>query len=206
MPMKLHINQTSLRVFLAVELSSDLCRKVAEFQQQLRGNLPEVNWVRPESIHLTLKFLGYVDAAMVEQLLPAMEPVGRNQAPLSLEIQGLGVFPHIRRPRILWIGCTGDVPSLLHLVSRIECALEPLGFPHERKPYHPHLTLARIKQGNSKVGSVLTHSGLLEQPQTLGALRVDRITLFRSDVSSFGAEYTPLGRVALNETASSFFD
>ena len=206
MPMKLHINQTSLRVFLAVELSSDLCRKVAEFQQQLRGNLPEVNWVRPESIHLTLKFLGYVDAAMVEQLLPAMEPVGRNQAPLSLEIQGLGVFPHIRRPRILWIGCAGDIPSLLKLVSRIEGALVPLGFPLEEKPYHPHLTLARIKHGNSKVGSVLTYSGLLEQPQTLGALRIERITLFRSDVSSFGAEYTPLWRVAMNETASSFFD
>jgi RNA 2',3'-cyclic 3'-phosphodiesterase len=202
--MKLDPNHKNLRVFLAAELPSDLCQKMAELQRQLRSNLPEVNWVRPESIHLTLKFLGYVDAAMAEQLLPAMEPVGRSQAPLTLEIQGLGVFPHIRRPRILWIGCAGDIPSLLKLVSRIEGALEPLGFPLEEKPYHPHLTLARIKHGNSKVGSVLTHSGLLEQPQTLGALRIERITLFRSDVSSFGAEYTSLWTAPLNEAVARF--
>jgi 2'-5' RNA ligase len=198
--MKLHPNLTSLRVFLAVELSSNLCQKVAELQQQLRGTLPKVNWVRPESIHLTLKFLGYVDHAMVEPLLTVIEPIRNSQAPITLEIQGMGVFPDIRRPRILWIGCTGDFPSLLHLVSRIEGALESLGFPREEKPYHPHLTLARIKHDNSKVGGVLTHSGLLEQPWNLGALRIDRITLFRSDLSPNEAEYTALWTVPLKET------
>jgi len=202
MPMKLHPTHKSLRVFLAAELSSDLRQKVVELQRQLRDTLPEVNWVLPESIHLTLKFLGYVDAAMVEKLLPALEPVGSIQASLTLAIQGLGVFPHIRRPRILWIGCAGAIPSLVKLVSRIEGALEPLGFPLEKKPYHPHLTLARIKHDNSKVGGVLTHSGLLEQPQALGILRIDRITLFRSDVSSFGAEYTSLGTVPMIQADS----
>jgi 2'-5' RNA ligase len=195
--MKLHPNHTSLRVFLAVELSSDLSQKVVELQQQLRATLPTVNWVRPGAIHLTLKFLGYVDPAMVEQLLTAIEPIRKSQAPITLEIQGLGIFPDIRRPRILWIGCTGDIPALLNLVSRIEEALEPLGFPPEEKPYHPHLTLARIKHDNSKVGGVLTHSGLLAQPRNLGALRIDRITLFRSDLSPKGAEYTSLWTVPL---------
>ena len=200
--MKLHPNQEHQRVFLAVELSLDLCQKLAALQHQLRNTLPTVNWLRPESIHLTLKFLGYVDAAMVEQLLTAIETIRKSQPPLTLEIQGLGVFPHIRRPRILWIGCTGDIPALLNLVSRIEDALEPIGFPCEEKPYHPHLTLARIKHDNSKVGGVLTHSGLLEQPQNLGLFRVDRITLFRSDVSHFGAEYTALWTVPLHGTGS----
>lgn len=195
--MKLHPNHTSLRVFLAVELSSDLSQKVVELQQQLRATLPTVNWVRPGAIHLTLKFLGYVDPAMVEQLLTAIEPIRKSQAPITLEIQGLGIFPDIRRPRILWIGCTGDIPALLNLVSRIEEALEPLGFPPEEKPYFPHLTLARIKHDNSKVGGVLTHSGLLAQPRNLGALRIDRITLFRSDLSPKGAEYTSLWTVPL---------
>ena len=166
--MKMYPNHTSLRVFLAVELSSDLSQKVAELQQQLRATLPTVNWVRPGAIHLTLKFLGYVAPAMVEQLLTAIEPIRKSQTSIMLEIQDLGVFPHIRCPRILWIGCTGDLPSLLNLVSQIEGAMEPLGFPLEEKAYHPHLTLARIKHDNSKVGSVLAHLGLLEQPRNLG--------------------------------------
>ncbi|HNP59546.1 MAG TPA: RNA 2',3'-cyclic phosphodiesterase [Nitrospirales bacterium] len=203
--MKLHSNRNSLRVFLAVELSLDLCRKVREFQQQLQNFLPHVNWVRPESIHLTLKFLGNVDASMVDQVLTALEPIGKSQPPFTLEIQGLGVFPHVRRPRIFWIGCTGDIPALLNLVSGVEGALDPLEFPSEEKPYVPHLTLARIKHDNSQVGKVLTHSGLLEQPQNLGILPVARITLFRSNVTTIGVEYIPLWAVPLiNEAVSNF--
>lgn len=205
MRMKPHPNHANLRVFLGVTLSSDLGQKVAELQHQIRGRLPKINWVRPESIHLTLKFLGIVDRAMVEQVMTAIRSIQKNQAPITLEIQGLGVFPKIRCPRILWIGCIGDIPSLLNLVSRIEGALDPLGFLIEEKPYHPHLTLARIKHDNSKVGSVLNHSGLLEQPQkNLGTLLIDRITLFRSNLSSFGAEYTSLWTVPLNEDESYF--
>ncbi|WNM62982.1 RNA 2',3'-cyclic phosphodiesterase [Candidatus Nitrospira neomarina] len=195
-------NQKSLRVFLAVELSLDLRRKVVELQCQLRESLPMVNWVRPESIHLTLKFLGYVDASLVEPVLTAIEPIRTSQPPLTLEVQGLGVFPHLRRPRVLWIGCTGDIPALFKLVSRIEGAMEPLGFPPEDKPYFPHLTLARIKHDQSQVGGVLTHSGLLEQPRNLGIFHVDRITLFRSDVSQSGAEYTALRTVPFTEPGS----
>ncbi len=179
-----------------MELSLDLCRKVGELQHQLRNFLPNVNWVRPESIHLTLKFLGNVDAGMVEQVLTALETIRQSQPPFTLEIQGLGVFPHLRRPRILWIGCTGDIPALVNLVSEIEGVLNLLGFPREEKPYYPHLTLARIKHDNSQVGGVLTHSGLLEQSQNFGTLCVDRVTFFRSDVSQFGAVYRALGTVA----------
>ena len=200
--MKLHSNQNSLRVFLAVELSLDLRREVVELQRQLRESLPMVNWVRPESMHLTLKFLGYVDTSMVEKVLTAIEPIRTRQAPLTLEVQGLGVFPHPRRPRILWVGCTGNIPALINLVSHIEAALEPLGFPPEDKPYFPHLTLARIKHDQSQVGGVLIHSGLLEQPRKLGILHIDRITLFRSEVSQSGAEYTALRTVPFNEPGS----
>lgn len=133
----------------------------------------------------------------------ALEPLRKSQPPFTLEIQGLGVFPHIRRPRILWIGCTGDISALRKLVFEIEGVLNPLGFPPEEKPYYPHLTLARIKHDNSQVGGVLAHSGLLEQPQNFGTLRVDRVTFFRSDVSQFGAEYTALGTVAFKKVESS---
>lgn len=199
--MKLGPHYKSLRVFLAADLSPDLCQKVEQLQRHLRGVLPRVNWVRSESIHLTLKFLGNVDPAMVEQLLTAIQPIRTTQAPINLEIRGLGVFPDVRRPRVLWVGCTGDLPALLNLVSLLECALEPLGFGPGEKSYHPHLTLARIKQDNSKVGSVLTESGLLEQPQNLGVLRIERITLYRSDPSPNGVNYTALWTIPLNENS-----
>lgn len=200
--MKLYAEQKKLRVFLAVELSLGLRRKVVELQYQLRAGLPKVNWVPPESLHLTLKFLGYVDAPMVDQILTAIEPIRTSQPPFTLEVKGVGVFPHLRRPRILWVGCSGDMPALLTLVSRIEGALEPLGFPPEDKPYFPHLTLARINHNNTQVGGALTQSGFLEQSQTLGIFHIDRITLFRSEVSQSGAEYTALRTLPFNEPGS----
>ncbi|GJL57328.1 MAG: RNA 2',3'-cyclic phosphodiesterase [Nitrospirales bacterium] len=200
--MKRYVKQKKLRVFLAVELSLDLLRKVVELQCQLRDGLPKINWVPPESLHLTLKFLGYVDAPMVEQILTAIEPIRTSQQAFTLEVKGVGVFPHLRRPRILWVGCTGDIPALLTLVSRIEGALEPLGFPPEDKPFFPHLTLARINHNNTQVGGALTQSGFLEQSQALGILHIDRITLFRSEVSQSGAEYTALRTLPFNEPGS----
>jgi RNA 2',3'-cyclic 3'-phosphodiesterase len=196
--MTLRSDHTRWRVFLAVRLPPPLIQAVAELQQQLRGTLPTVNWVSSDSIHLTLKFLGYIDTGMVDRLLTVIEPIGRNQTSFKVEIQGLGAFPHAQRPRILWVGCAGDISSLLQLVSEIDCALEPLGFPPEEKVYHPHLTLARIKHENSMIGNVLAHSDLLEQSMHLGPLPIDHLTLFRSDVSHVGAEYTPLWTVQLN--------
>lgn len=201
--MKFRPDHSSLRAFLGVSLPHELCRQVAEFQQQLRKTVPIANWVRPESIHLTLKFLGNMDPAMVERLLKAVEPVRTHQSPLTMRVQGLGVFPDSRRPRILWTGCTGEIPSLLKLVAHIEQALAPLGFPPEEKPYHPHLTLARIKHDSPRVGAMLRESDLIGQSPELGLLPIDRLTLFQSVLRPSGAEYIPLWAVSLNVDASS---
>jgi 2'-5' RNA ligase len=138
-----------IRVFLAVELSSGIRENLFSLQQELKKTLPPVNWVRPESIHLTVKFLGYVEPSRISQLLLALEPIGTTQPGFSIEVQGVGVFPQIKHPRILWVGVTGKTHALQELVLEIEAALEPLGFPPEEKPYHPHLTLARIKRDNT---------------------------------------------------------
>ena len=188
-----------IRVFLAIELSSGIRENLFSLQQQLKTTLPPINWVRPESIHLTLRFLGYVDPSLVSQLLSALEPIGKKQDPFSIEVQGLGVFPQVKHPRIFWVGFTGNTQALQELVLEIEAALEPLGFPPEEKAYHPHLTLARIKRENAKVGSALIQTRALESDQHLGALIVDRFTLFQSDLDSSGARYTPLWTVQFSE-------
>ncbi len=184
-----------IRVFLAVELSSDIQEKLAHLQQQLQKTLPPINWVRPESIHLTLKFLGYVEPSRVSQLLSVLEPVGEKRETFSIDVQRLGVFPQVKHPRILWVGLTGNIQALNDLVLEIEITLEPLGFPPEEKPHHPHLTLARIKRENAKVGSVIRQTEVLESVQHLGTLAIDRFTLIQSDLGSSGARYTPLWTV-----------
>ena len=184
-----------IRVFLAVELSSNIQEKLFALQQQLKGILPPVNWVRPESIHLTLKFLGYVDSSLVSQLLSVLEPIGEKHTPFSVDVQGLGVFPQVKHPRIFWVGLTGNTQALHDLEFEIEAALEPLGFPPEEKTYHPHLTLARIKRENAQVGSALIQTKALESKSNLGAVIVDRFTLFQSDLDSSGARYTSLWTV-----------
>jgi 2'-5' RNA ligase len=129
----------------------------------------------------------------------ALEPVGTTQHGFSVEVQGVGVFPHVKHPKILWVGVTGKTGALQELVLEIEAALEPLGFPPEEKPYHPHLTLARIKRDNALVGSALLENGVLEREEHLGTFMVDRLTLFQSDLDSTGATYTPLGAVLLSQ-------
>lgn len=186
-----------IRVFLAVELSSGIRENLFSLQQELKKILPPINWVRPESIHLTLKFLGYVELSRISQLLLALEPIGKKQHGFSIEVQGVGVFPQVKHPRIFWVGVTGKTHALQELVLEIEAVLEPLGFPPEEKPYHPHLTLARIKRDNAIVGSALLENEVLEREQHLGTLTVDRLTLFQSDLDSTGATYTPLGAVLL---------
>ncbi len=185
----------SLRVFLAVDLSAVIRQALVQLQDELRGKLPKVNWVRPESIHLTLKFLGYVEVSMVDQLREALEPLGKGQSSFMINVQGLGVFPLAQKPRILWVGLTGEIQPLLNVVSQIEEALEPLGFVPEERPYHPHLTLARIKHESSKVGSALNQAGVLEEKHHLGKLEIDRLTLFQSELGVNGAKYTPLWSV-----------
>ena len=187
-----------IRVFLAVELSSGIREHLSSLQQELKKTLPPINWVRPESIHLTLKFLGYVEPSRISQLLLALEPIGTKQHGFSIEVQGMGVFPQVKHPKILWVGVIGKTHALQELVLEIESALEPLGFPPEEKPYHPHLTLARIKRDNAIVGSALLKHGVLEREPHLGTLTVDRLTLFQSDLDSTGATYTPLGTVLLS--------
>ena len=188
-----------IRVFLAVELSSDVREKLFSLQQELKKTLPPINWVRPESIHLTLRFLGYVDSSLVSQLLSVLEPIGEKHAPFSVDVQGLGVFPHVKHPRIFWVGLTGNMQALQDLVFEIDVVLETMGFPPEEKTYHPHLTLARIKRENAKVGSALIQTRALESDQHLGTLIVDGFTLFQSDLDSSGARYTSLWTVPFSE-------
>ncbi len=186
------------RVFLAVPIPDPLRDSIKEVQRQLKPHLPPINWVRPESIHLTVKFLGYVIPALIEEIRSLISPLILRQPSFSVDVHGFGGFPDIRYPRILWTGITGKDETLKDFVERLDEALDYLGFPMEKKGYHPHLTLARIKRDHKSVGLALTQQGFLQKGDNLGCLPIHHITLFQSELSRSGAVYAPLWSVPLN--------
>ena len=132
-----------LRLFVACELPDEVRRALGRIQEDLRRlGAGRLRWVRPESIHVTLKFLGGVESSRVEGITAALGPAV-EAFELRLRLASLGGFGGARL-RVVWVGLDGDVEGLAALAGRVEAALQPLGFPLERRPFAAHLTLARV--------------------------------------------------------------
>jgi len=179
-----------LRSFLAVELPSQTLSEIGRVQRDLRACRADVRWVAVERIHLTLKFLGNIDEEHIADISSAMAEAADQKKAFKLSLRGLGAFPSIRNPRVIWLGLDGWEENLLPLQNDLESRLEALGFQREEKPYRPHLTLGRVKSLKGRDDLV----DLMERDREvdLGSFPVDRITLFRSDLRPSGPVYTPL--------------
>jgi len=192
-----------IRTFVAAELDSTLTHDIAGVQQKLKRELhrlgPRVRlqWVRPDSIHLTLKFLGAIEQSQVGIIVQALANAAREYVPFSVDVKGFGVFPDIRSPRVLWMGLSGPTDRLIHLAGSIDAAVAPLGFPAERKPYSPHLTMARVKEQSHAIGEALAESGVMRECACLGILSIQSVALMQSVPSPSGSIYSCLGRVLL---------
>jgi len=196
-----------IRTFVAIELDEEIRKAIAGTQRQVQEQLMKqlrhtasdvrVQWVRPDSIHLTLKFLGDIDEARVEDIRTALLPAVGRQSRLAMEVGGLGVFPDLRLPRVLWVGLSGQVDALMRVAAEVEAALTGVGFPPESRPLSPHLTLARIKERSREVGKGLADSGLMTQPFRVGSLAVHAVCLMKSDLKPSGAVYSRLVEVPL---------
>jgi 2'-5' RNA ligase len=192
-----------IRTFVAVELDSGLTQALAGVQEKLKGELhrlrPRVRlqWVRPDSVHLTLKFLGAIEQSQVGIIVQALESVTREHVPFSVDVKGFGVFPDLRSPRVLWMGLSGSIDRLIRLAGSIDAALIPFGFQAERKPYSPHLTMARVKEQSHAIGEALAESGVMRECACLGILSIQSVALMQSVPSPSGSIYSCLGRVLL---------
>ena len=171
-----------MRLFLAVDLPAELRSRLEGLQRELRSLLPQARWVRPEGIHLTLKFLGEVAPERVEELCRCVAEALPRLAPWEVEARGLGAFPSLQRPRVVWVGVEDPSGRLFELQRRLERGLVPLGFPLERG-FVPHLTLARVK-GSARA--------LPPRADGFGRLRVEEVVLFRSELRPEGARYSRL--------------
>jgi 2'-5' RNA ligase len=186
------------RSFFAIELSAEIATGVRRIQGELQERARGVRWVRPEGIHLTLKFLGEVEPDRIEAIVHKAEETIQGIGPFTVEIRGGGGFPSAKNPRVIWIGVENHSGMLKQLQARVEAGMEELGFPQERRGYTPHLTVGRLRsgKGSNTVGQALDAIRASE----LGTMEVREIILFRSHLKPTGAEYTRLSSFPL-ETA-----
>lgn len=186
-----------LRLFVAADLPPDLLGALSETLASLRSR-PEVasaRWTQPANQHVTLKFLGWVEAGTLDPITDALAAVASSHEPATLSLSGLGAFPSARRARVLWAGLDDPAGLLAALASNLEAALAPLGFGSETRPFAPHLTLARFKPPASIAG-VLSEVPPVAEP----SFEVDRLALYRSHLHPKGARYEILRSLGLGDS------
>lgn len=184
-----------MRTFIAIDLEDDLKESLSRFIETLPGSGQSVRWVGRGSMHLTLKFLGEVTPELVTKIATALENTARKCRSFTLKLKGTGSFPPGKRnPRVLWIGIQEE-PLLLSLQDEVERALEKLGFPREKRPFHAHLTLGRVKSpgGLHELLSEFSNARLKE----FGHMMVTKVTFFQSTLKPTGAEYTVISESQL---------
>lgn len=189
----------AIRSFIAVALPPEIKEKLAQVQARLwAGTAAPVKWVAPDSLHLTLQFLGNISPDLTGRITAAIGEAAIGEAPMKLGIAGLGVFPDSRRVRVVWVGLHGDVARLAGLQKRIAAALEPLGFTPEKRPFAPHLTLGRVRDGatppeRQALGELITATGFEDG----GEFTVAAVYLMRSQLTREGPIYSQIGSVKL---------
>jgi len=211
---------SSYRTFIAIELSSDIRRRIKEHIDQLRSAFPDVraSWLREDNLHLTLKFLGDVPVARIAALSDAAAEAARSNESFDVIVSGCGSFPPHGRPKVLWIGIVSEPPasplplgeggvrvrsiaggitpeaqpSRLHALQNvIESACAAAGFKRDTRPFHPHLTTARLRSSKGSRALAELHREMPFPPQTF---TVSELVVFRSELSSQGSKHTLLSR------------
>lgn len=187
----------AVRAFIAIELPEETRRQLDDIEKQIQdragqGAHKAVRWVPASNMHLTLKFLGEVSAANIQSLARTLYNQAYRQTEFDISIGGLGAFPNIRRPRVIWVGATAP-SALFSLQKGIDAETRQLGYPTDDRPFSPHLTLGRIAQ-NARPEEVIQVAQALSETKVgeLGRIKVNCIHLFRSDLRPTGAVYTPL--------------
>ncbi len=182
-----------MRLFVAIDLPEDVRRALTVTVDELRRTVRGPSWARVEGLHLTLKFIGEVEEDRVGAVLRALQSV-RAPAPFDLRYAGTGFFPDAKAPRVFWAGMETP-PELAALAAAVESCLEPLGIPRERRAFHPHLTLARLKS-HDPVDALRTAAAGLAVAE-FGTGRVEEFHLYQSVLKPAGAEYTRMAAFAL---------
>ncbi len=183
-------NSDEIRSFIAIELPEPAKEFLGELSHRLRSFGGDVKWVRADGMHVTLRFLGGVNRDLISILERELAPVFSDYSPCGLSLSGVGCFPNLRNPRVIWVGVDDPTDTLVSLASEIEDRLALLGFKRENRAFHAHITLGRVR--SSRRSSDLSE-GIRQLSDASGpSFIASRATLFRSILQPSGAEHTPL--------------
>lgn len=190
--------EEDVRSFVAIELPEKLKEELTQLQAQLKSATgASVKWVAPQGIHITLQFLGGVPANKLDAITQGIEKAAASIQPFRMEVKELGVFPNLRRVRVIWVGLTGELKPLQELQKRIETNLSPLGFKPEEREFTPHLTLGRVRenattQERERLGQLI--AGFKFAAVT--PIAANSVSLMRSHLTREGAIYSRLSVIS----------
>lgn len=184
-----------MRAFIAIPIPGPCLETIARIQHGLRESAADVRWTAISSIHLTLKFLGEVDPAIIPELAESLRVVSHGMQAFNLRLSGLGSFPNQKNPRTIWCGILGDTEALSNLQQGIETACMKSGFAPEDRPFRPHLTLGRLK-GKRNLDSLADRIKAGSDLEC--GFSADHFNIYKSVLKPQGAVYTVLETVQLN--------
>jgi len=187
----------SIRAFISIEIPQEIKEKISLIQEQLKSVETPVSWVRLDSIHLTLKFLGNIMEEQIPDIKKCIDTAVNGISPFNVNVKGGGVFPNLNYPRVIWLGLEDKTDSLFKIQKGIDNCLEKIGFEPEERGFKPHLTLGRVKSLKGK--NQLIRTIHIYKDIEVGEIYVDKIKLMRSQLNPAGAIYTVLEEVRLTE-------
>jgi 2'-5' RNA ligase len=181
-----------LRCFIAVRIPGPLRKAITEVMDTLKKSGADVKWVPEENIHITLKFLGSTDEAIIEEIKESLHRSVAACRPFSIRIAGAGYFPAGRRPRVVWIGID-DAGALPDLLRDIEKEMVKFGYEEEKRPFSPHLTIGRVRS-DKRMTEMLKRLDAFRETR-FGEAEIREITLMKSELRPAGAEYSSLAEI-----------
>ena len=184
----------TMRTFIAIEIPEIIRKRIADFQEELRGARASVSWTKPQNIHVTLKFLGDVEESNLSGIVEAVKETALPNKVFTIEVAGQGGFPSMRRPRVLWVGIGRGSKELKQVAEMLEERLEPLGFESEKRKYTPHLTIGRVKSQSNigKMADIIGRTSI-----AAGSFSAKKIVIMKSILHPTGAIYTPYAQISL---------
>lgn len=188
-----------IRAFIGVRIDPEMVQRICQVLSQLKGGLKGIRWVRDENFHFTLKFLGPVQEEKISRVAEALARISSAFSPFIVSGRGIGVFPDIRKARVLWVGLKGG--ELGRLASEVEKALEPMGFAPESRPFRPHLTVGRWRHFDGRPEKLKMEIEPWKD-YDFGETRVEEMVFFQSILKPEGAVYSPLKVMALGDQAT----
>lgn len=178
-----------MRTFIALELSEEIKEELGRLQDELKAADAEVKWVKPQNIHLTLKFIGNAEESKIEEIKKILESISSQNHPFEISLFRPGAFPELNRPRVIWVGIDKGCAEVEKIAKIVSDELEKTGFPKEERPFSAHLTLGRVKSGRNKARLKEKILSLETRPTSSA---INHITFFRSTLTPSGAIYTAL--------------